>query len=285
MNKSTKLAIFDIDGTIADNKILPASIIGGMRHLRSQGYHTSVATGRGLWTMRKVLGKYYDDIISESAFLVLEHGAKVVDRDGNVVFMEEFGPDELEHAHDFLRSNIEMFSECWYNSPDPTVKLQYWVHNPQDIDRVHKKYPPTHIYAFSSSLGELKERFKAQPISNIEVRTKPHVVPGNLKLRLTRTNMDINFNTAGIMGMFMNNTNKGLAVRYVVDKLGIDMKNVIVAANGINDVEMLDLDVGTRILVGPQKDRDEIKGYLSSVDEIVEVETPAALGDYLQKLQ
>jgi hydroxymethylpyrimidine pyrophosphatase-like HAD family hydrolase len=233
--------------------------------------------------MRKVLGKRYDEIVSDDAYLVLEHGAKIVDRKGNVVFMEEFGPDELTHVHDFIRANIETIDEIWFGVPDPSRKLQYWVESPQKIEKIQAKYP-NHADVFTCSLGELKERFHAQPISNIEARGRSHVQPGNMKLHFTRSNLDMNMNTAGIFGFFMNNTNKGLAVRYAINKLNIPMKNVLVAANGINDVEMLDLDVGRRVLVGPVNERDEIKGYLSSVNELVEVESPEALGSYLLTL-
>lgn len=283
MNKPTHMAIFDIDGTIADGKVIPHSVIDAMKHLQNVGYSTTVATGRGLYTMRKVLGDNFDDIVSRDAYLVLEHGAKVVDRDGNVVFMEEFGPNELEHVHDFIRANIETIDEIWFGVPDPARKLQYWVDSPQKIEHIQQKYPD-HADVFSCSLGELKERLHAQPISNVEARGRSHVQPGNMKLHFTRSNLDMNMNTAGIFGFFMNNTNKGLAVRYAINKLGIPMKNVLVAANGINDIEMLDLDVGKRVLVGPKDERDEIKGYLSSVDELIEVESPEALGNYLQAL-
>jgi HAD superfamily hydrolase (TIGR01484 family) len=284
MQKPTHLAIFDIDGTIAgSDKVIPGSVLQAMKHLQSKGYVTTVATGRGLQTMHSILQDDFDSVISDGAYAVLEHGAKIVDRAGNVVFMEEFGPNELAHVHDFIRANIEMIDELWFGVPDPKRKLQYWVQNPQRIEEITNKYP-MHADVFSCTLGELKERLQAQPISNIEARAKSHVQPGNMKIHFTRSNLDMNMNTAGIFGFFMNNTNKGLAVRYVINKLGIPMKNVLVAANGINDIEMLNLDVGTRILVGPEEERNEIKGYLSNTEEIIEVENPEALGKYLQKL-
>jgi 3-deoxy-D-manno-octulosonate 8-phosphate phosphatase KdsC-like HAD superfamily phosphatase len=78
--------------------------------------------------------------------------------------------------------------------------------------------------------------------------------------------------------------NKGLAVLEVAMKLGVEMHNVLLAGNAINDIEMLDLDVGTSILVGSEDGRKTILGYLSSPETITTVDSPAALGDFLLSL-
>ena len=77
---------------------------------------------------------------------------------------------------------------------------------------------------------------------------------------------------------------KGIAILYLMKHLNVDYKDVLVAGNAMNDVEMLSLGVGHRILVGPSADRKNIRGYLTELDTLTEVETPTELGTYLLAL-
>ena len=47
MASKNKLAIFDIDGTIAAQGSIPRTVIAGMKHIQEHGYLTTVSSGRG----------------------------------------------------------------------------------------------------------------------------------------------------------------------------------------------------------------------------------------------
>jgi hydroxymethylpyrimidine pyrophosphatase-like HAD family hydrolase len=85
----------------------------------------------------------------------------------------------------------------------------------------------------------------------------------------------------GSMEFVKNNTNKGIAIEWILRKLKITHNELLVAGNAINDVEMLDVDSRATVLVGPADNRDTIKFYLSKLDDIVEVDSPDDLGKYL----
>ena len=122
-----------------------------------------------------------------------------------------------------------------------------------------------------------------EKLSTVGVKLNDFVQVHNLKLAFTHTPLTVIFQDGNI-DFIRNNTNKGLAILYLMKHLKCDYSDVLVAGNAINDVEMLNLAVGKRILVGPENERGTLLGYLSEQDNIVHVASPRALGSYLQKL-
>lgn len=74
-----KLAIFDVDGTIAEHDVVPQSVLEGIKNLHDKGCKTTVSTGRGYVRLKDVLGSSFDEIISDDALMILEHGIKITD--------------------------------------------------------------------------------------------------------------------------------------------------------------------------------------------------------------
>jgi len=277
-----KLAIFDVDGTIAKSGEFPRSVVKGFQRLHQLGYTTTVSTGRGYIRAKEAFGEHFDQLISDDALLLLEHGTKITDKKGNTVFIEEFSAAELDHIVDFVRANINLFEIGWYNPNDPKRKPEIWVIDQKDLAAVTEKRG---YYAniWHSSITEFKQRLTSEVLSNVTLRLKPHVKVHNLKLALTRTDMHIIFQDDN-MEFVKSNTNKALAILYLMKHLGVSYADVLVAGNAINDIEMLDLEVGRRILVGPKDERDTVLAYLSAVDGVIQVPSPEHLGLYLQKL-
>jgi len=282
MNVKPKLAIFDVDGTIADRGNIPPEIVSGIKHLHSLGCITTVSTGRGFIRLKETLGEDFDTIISPEALLILEHGTKIVDRSGETVFGEFFSKSEIEHIIDFARANIELFKLVWYNPLDVSRKVEVCCLDEKDIDAEIKKRSH-YARVFVSSLGELKELMLKEKLTNVTLKLKDYVKVENLKLAFTRTDTNVIFQD-GNMEFIKNNINKGLSVRNVARQLHIEPEQMLIAGNAINDVEMLDAGSGLTILVGDKTTRDVILSYLSNPSQVVAVQTPAALGEFLAKL-
>ena len=109
MTQIPKLAIFDIDGTIAQNGIISTKVLEGIRHLHELGCTTSVSTGRSYFRLREMQKEYFDVVISPDAPIIVDLGSKIVDREGNIIFGEFLSDDEIDHIIDFTRANIEIF--------------------------------------------------------------------------------------------------------------------------------------------------------------------------------
>ncbi|MEP7205255.1 MAG: HAD-IIB family hydrolase [Candidatus Saccharibacteria bacterium] len=275
-----KLAIFDIDGTIARQGIIDPAAIKGIKHLQSIGYTTTLCTGRGYYPMRKAIGDAFHEVVSDDALIVLEHGTRIVNKDGKTVFAEYLGFYEIEYIIEFIRANIDILRFSWYNPEEVTRKLQMWRKDPNDTDELNDKYS-SHAEIFSSSLTDYKERLVKEKVTNIEARLASHVKVHNLKLALTHTPVNILFLDKN-MSFLKNNINKGIAILYLLKHLDVAYEDLLVAGNAINDIEMLDLDAGRRILVGPAEERETVMSYLSNHESIITIDSPSDLGLYLQ---
>jgi len=274
-----KLAIFDFDGTIAESTKIPPEIICGFKNLRKQGYITTISTGRGYVRIKEALGEDYNELVSSDALLIVEHGTKIVDHDGKVIFSADFDQTEVDHIADFARANIELFRLGWFNPSISGQKVQVWCIDESEID-TEIEYRGHYADVFTGSVTEFKEAMEKQKLSNVSFRLKPHITVENLKLRFTRTSVDVVFQD-GNMEFIKSNMNKSIAVSYLLSNFNLSHSDLLVAGNAINDVEMLNIDASLRILVGTGNTSDNVMSYLSEHGSIVRVETPVELGLYL----
>lgn len=282
MTSVPKLAVFDVDGTIADHGVVPQSVIEGMHNLHRNGCLTTVSTGRGYIRLREALGDAFDTVISPEAFIIIEHGTKIVDRSGKIKFGEFFNDREIDHIIDFTRANIGLFKMAWFNPENVKEKVKVWCAEDKDVQSETEKRGH-YADVFSSSIGELEDLLLTEKLTNVTLKLKDYVRVENLKLAFTRTDTNVIFQD-GNMEFVKNNTNKGLAIEWMARRLKIHRDDLLVAGNAINDVEMLDIDSKMTVLVGPEDIREVIKSYLSKLEELVEVDSPKELGYHLSSL-
>ncbi len=278
-----KLAVFDIDGTIAVHGAIPDSIIAGLETLQAKGYLTTVSTGRSYVRAQEALGDNFDKVVSSNSLIIVEHGSKIVDREGHVVYADYLKSNELDHIVDFSRVNKDMIRLIWFGSPDPMGRIQVWCKYPEDIEKeIAKRGHYAEI--FHCSFEELRTRLDAFPISNVSAKLEAFVSVENLKLRFTRSEIDIFFQDS-MMEYLRNIADKSAAVLYLEKHHNIAVENMLIAGNAINDVDMLNLGAGKRILVGVGPNTEVVMGYLIRPEEVIRVESPEDLGNYLQRLE
>jgi hydroxymethylpyrimidine pyrophosphatase-like HAD family hydrolase len=87
-----------------------------------------------------------------------------------------------------------------------------------------------------------------------------------------------------MMEFIRNISDKAKAVAYLGEHHDIPVEKMIVAGNAINDVDMLNLPAMQRILVGSGTASDAVFKQISNTSEIIRIDSPDALGLYLQKL-
>lgn len=277
-----KLAIFDIDGTIAVHGAIPESVISGLKHIQSLGFVTTVSTGRNYVRAKDALGENFETVIAPDALIIIEQGTKIVDREGNVVRADYFHPNELDHVIDFSRVNQAMVRLVWFTSPDPAQKVQIWCKYPEDIEKENERRG-AYADLFHCSFEELRERMAAFPISNVSAKLESFIAVENLKLHFTRSEIDIVFQDT-MMEFIRNIADKSKAVLFLEQHHGIAVKDMLVAGNAINDVDMLNLAAGRRILVGSGPGTDIVIGHLTGPEEVIRVGSPEELGAYLQTI-
>lgn len=283
MEPTKKLALFDVDGTIAEHGVLPESVVKGIKHLQEIGYVTTISTGRGYVRAKEALGELFDTIVSPDALMIIEHGSKIVKRNGEIIFAEYFDEEEIDHIVDFTRANIELFRLVWFNPIDLERKVQVWCYDDRELDaEVEKRGHYADV--FSASISGLKERLLAEQLSNVTLKLKDYVKVQNLKLAFTRTQTNVIFQD-GNMEFIRNNINKAIAIQYLLKEYGMEPSDLLVAGNAINDAEMLNVSAQTRILVGEDQDSDTVLSYLVDQPQVVRVKSPKDLGEFLQTLK
>lgn len=276
------LAIFDVDGTIAEHGKVPEKIVQGIQHLQEIGYITTISTGRGYVRAKEALGKDFDKIVSEEALLIIEHGSKIVNRVGEVIFASYFEEPEVDHIIDFTRANIDIYRLMWFNPSDLSRKVQVWCYNHEELQSEIEKRGH-YADVFSDSISDLRDRLLAQPLSNVTLKLKDYVKVENLKLHFTRTGTNVIF-VDGNMEFIRNSVDKATAVAYLLKEYGLEENNLLLAGNAINDVEMLNVQAGKRILVGKGELSDTVLSYLENKENVLRIDSPSMLGTFLLAL-
>lgn len=282
MESHHKLAIFDIDGTVKTKGAVPQEVRDGIAHLQSRGYVTTVASGRVFVRAKMAFEDAYTDVVSEDAYLIVEHGTKIVSRDGIVLKADYFRENEIQHVVDFLASNEEMIRYAWFAYPDPTERLQAWCKSEEVVLNLA---PERGSYSdlFQCSFDELRSRLLVHSLSSITVKLEDFIKVENLKLHFTKSEVDCIFQD-GTMSFVRNIGDKGKAIRFLEETYGVSIANMLIAGNAVNDVDMLNLPAGHRILVGAGAQSDGVLERIRDPKSVVRVATPAELGKYLSTI-
>lgn len=250
LHKRPQLAVFDVDGTIKSLRMknVPAEVLSGITNLHKLGTITTVCTGRPYVRLKEALGESFDTIISDDAMIAVEHGAKIVDKAGNVIVESAFDNDDIEKFIEFTGLNLDLVKFLAFNPGDISRKTQIWCPNPNDVEELTRNRS-WYADVRSGSLVDVKELLYAQPISNVTIKTQDHIKVENLKIEFTGGSIKAIFQDGAIEYM-KSKVNKARAIHFMRKHFGILEGNLLVAGNAINDIDMLNMKAGHRILVG-----------------------------------
>lgn len=280
-----QMAVFDIDGTITEvhSTTIPQEVLDGFAHLRERGVITTICTGRPYVRMKEALGEYFDHIIDDKALISVEHGAKIVDKWGKVIVESEFSDSDVDKMIEFTGLNIDMVEFLAYNPPDLSRKTQIWCPEPTDVPKTQEARG-WYADVFGGSLIDVRQRLYDESISNVTLKLKSFIHVENLKLEFTGGSIKAVFQD-GALEYMKSKVNKARAISYMCKYFGMYERNILVAGNAINDVDMLNMEAGHRVLVGPEgPERETILGYLYGHEYIKYMNSPQDLGRYLQGL-
>lgn len=280
-----QMAVFDIDGTITAprSSSIPEEVIKGFEHLRANGVITTISTGRAYVRMKEALGEHFENIIDDKALISVEHGAKIVDKWGNVVVESEFTDKDIDKLTEFTGLNIDMVQFLAFYPADLSRKAQIWCPEPADVEKT-REARDYYADVYSGSLIDVKEHLKKQPVSSVAIKLKSFIHVENLKLEFTGGAIKAIFQD-GALEYMKSKVSKARAISYMCKYFGIYEHNILVAGNAMNDVDMLNMETKYRILVGPDgKERETILGYIYAPDLLTYIESPDDLGRFLQSL-
>ena len=279
-----EMAVFDIDGTIKrPGEPLSQEMVEGFRHLRDRKVITTISTGRPYVRMKEVLGDYFDEVIADDALISVEHGAKIVDKHGNVKVQSELGNKDIDKLLEFTGLNLDMVDQMRWNPADLSKKSRIWTPEPEDIEKIRAE-KGWYADVFGGSLVEVKAMLYEESVSNVTLRLKEHIHVENLKLVFTGGSIKAIFQD-GLLEYMKTKVSKARAIRYMCAYFGIYEHHLLVAGNAINDVDMLNMGAGHRVLVGEEgHGRETVLGYIYDTRDLIYINTPEDLGRYLQSL-
>ena len=280
-----QMAVFDIDGTITlpNSSTVSQDVVNGLKYLRSKGVITTISTGRPYIRMKQIIAENFDEIIDDKALISVEHGAKIVDKWGRVVVESELSRQDIDELIEFTRLNIDMVKFLAYNPASVSRKTQIWC---PDVSDIHKTRQERGWYAkvLEGSLSDIKKQLYDEPISNVTLKLKIFIHVQNLKIEFVGGSIKAIFQD-GALEFLKSKVNKAHAITYMCEQLKIKEGDILVAGNAINDVDMLNMKAGHRILISPDGEGYEsITGYLNDKRDIIHIKTSNELGQYLQRL-
>ena len=211
MNK--KYFFFDIDGTLAENGVVPDSAKLTLKLLRENGHFCALATGRGSSTAWGVLDKYgFDNMVCDGG------NGIVIDR--KLISVTPLQRDKV----------LDLIDEC-------ERKNILWGFTPSKIDEV--RY--TKYQEFADKIDDKKYVFTVDP--NINPRDFDEFYKAYVACSIQEEkNLEALKHLPWIRFfgevIFVEPINKAFGIKKMVDYLGGDYKDVVVFGDEKNDLSM-----------------------------------------------
>ncbi|OTQ32535.1 sugar/pyridoxal phosphate phosphatase YigL [Gilliamella apicola] len=218
----------DLDGTLlTPEHCLSPYTKQVLQALRKKDIHFVFATGRHHIDVAQMRENMEID-----AFMITSNGARVHDSSGNLIFGQSIEPtlacevakecidDPLVYTHVYRGDN-------WLINKEDNYSLSFF----KDTDFTYEYFNPSDFEA-----DDIAKIYFT--ISNDSLH--PHLV--EIKNRLDKkygNKMSITFSSLNCLEIMAENVSKGSALKKVVEKLGLDLKDCIAFGDGMNDFEML----------------------------------------------
>ena len=199
-----KAFFFDIDGTLADRFEVPSSAQIALNCLRENGYLVFICTGRPVYYVMENFGKYCDGCIC--------FNGRYAELNGRILYDKPLTDEEVTELTDILDEHKAGY---WFFNNEGHFEGGWLNDHYQEMQLNSEKVYNFDIFFSSPEHFEvLKEILKDKCIFN------PHGLAPHAD--------------ATIIG-----SDKGLALRAVLEKLNINVKDSYAFGDGANDVSML----------------------------------------------
>lgn len=267
-----KLGIVDINGTIhTDKDGISPKIRTGFRHLWDSHVITTVATGRGLRRSGELLGSDWKNIVSTGAPVSVENGGRLATQDGRNLRYHQMGLTTTESALNVVSTHLADVKFVAYYPKQPDQGAVLWTPS-SDATAARAEFIKRHgepSELRNRSLPELARKIAEDQACMLIVNFH---IPG-MEEAFSDANMVVN---GPELNVLEHGVSKGKGVEDIADVTGIPLVDIFVAGNDHNDVPMLVLPVGRKLLVGDT--------VTKNMPNVVRLSSPEALGDYLSNM-
>ena len=228
-----KLAFFDIDGTLFDEKKknYPLSAVRALRRLRENGVMVGIATGRPPFTAGTLR-----QVGIEPDYLVCSNGHLVLDGDGNILASSTFSPELAAEVRAYCEAqNIGLL----FKYPGSTLVCR----NDPEFEAIFSKNPRTAAFVRYAAPGD---RLTDCPKGGCLACGTDKLAAFNRHFAGKCQGVDINGRSSDLI---LWGVNKWTGVEQLLTKLGIFPKDCIAFGDNRNDLEII-RGVGIGVAMG-----------------------------------
>lgn len=226
MGKYTGIIILcDIDGTLIDNNMkIPRSNLDALEYFRSEGGTFSVCTGRTLQGANFYLERLKADIP-----IICQNGSAIYDMETEKYIWVDPLPKEAENLVAFVEENF------------PEMGIE--IITPHHIYFYRESYA-TYLHQTNENLSVENEDYHniTSPWLKIVFADYPEKIDA-FKAFMEQTDFNKEYKLIRSYNIFYEavnkTTSKGVALEKFCEMQGLDYKNIIVAGDNDNDIEML----------------------------------------------
>ena len=231
-----KLISTDLDGTLLDSKeSINQNNLSAMKKLKDMGVIIAANTGRTLYEIPDSVrdNRYID-------YFICSNGAVIYNNEKKIVLNEYVSADKMKKIFKLLTSYETSFAihENGLSVLDTNkATVEFWV------DHRATEYAARNFINFSVTEDNFYDRYSKG--TEIEMICCYFKYAGQLKECMEKLREIEGIETATSTGVnievFSNKVNKGIMLRHLCEKLGIDMSEVIAVGDSPNDISMLEV--------------------------------------------
>lgn len=229
MNKThIKIIFSDIDGTLINSKEqLPANFGYMIEELAKRDIIFVAASGRSAVSIMNKLGEHY---LADNVYIVSDNGAIIMHKD-RIIFQSGFEKDDLHEIIDGFQQ-LDDATIAATTASISYVQSDHLIENPKYL---------TEYFDDFELIDDLKNIPHA--IVNISSHSYEHTSRNFNSEQLTKLREKHTIVQTGAQWIdaIPNNTNKGVAVKALTEKLGLSPDNVIAFGDYNNDIQMLQI--------------------------------------------
>lgn len=255
------LLAFDLDRTLLTEEYeLPLNILDAIHQARAKGHLVTVLTGRQYGSARPYIEQLEVDLPSST-----NHGARVRNPDGSElrrVLMEGAFADQLlaDFLHDAQLEFSAVMDDTLYVR-DPAHERWNWVHA---SSRVITHYQAGLVAEYDKVVFQAGMYERSQQLYDLIGASHPDL------LRYLWGD--------GFLEVVPRGADKGSALAYIADRLGVPRSEVVAFGDGANDITMVDW-AGTGVAVGPHA-HDEV---LAVSDQHIASPEEGGVADWIKR--
>ncbi|HET6948264.1 MAG TPA: Cof-type HAD-IIB family hydrolase [bacterium] len=225
MSRSYRLLAADIDGTIVTSRReVPPGVLGAVRAAQSRGVRVLLATGR-IW----MSAEPYVRRVGADPPAILYNGGLVYDFRAN----EEWRRVHLDYAH--ARAVLEILRAFPEVQPHVYVGDRVYAGTANELTERYRRKDGLPV----EEVGDLIEFLPRDPMKILIIGARPDLERVAAEVRAHPMPINTVFSEETYFEILPAGSSKGVALRFVAERLGVPLSAVIAVGDNLNDLEMI----------------------------------------------